>query len=71
MPFNNVGQNIILIKITIHDEHPGARGVDVVRDTVGSNLFCTGITPGVSGGFVPGSINVVGRHAIGQCATLV
>jgi hypothetical protein len=35
------------------------------------NLFCIGLAPGVSGGFAPGEVNVVGRSAIGQCATLV
>jgi len=43
----------------------------VVRNTIGRNLTCIGITPGVSGGFVPGSVNVVGGNAIGQCASLV
>ena len=55
----------------ITDEHPGAPGVYIVRNTIGRNLHCSGLTPGVSGGFVPGSVNVVGRHATGQCAALV
>jgi hypothetical protein len=69
--FNTIGRNATLTDITLLDAHPGAPGVYVVRNTVGNNLVCTGLEPGVSGGFVPGSVNVVGRHAIGQCASLV
>lgn len=46
-------------------------GVYIVRNTVARNLTCTALTPGVSGGFVPGSVNVVGRNATGQRAALV
>lgn len=69
--FNTIGRNATLTNITIHDEHPGAPGVYIVRNNIGRNLICTGLTPGVSGGFVPGSVNVVGGTAIGQCAALV
>lgn len=69
--FNTVGRNVTLTNITVNDEHPGAPGVYIVRNTVGWNLNCTGLTPGVSGGFVPGSVNVVGHRANGQCAALV
>ena len=69
--FNHIRGNATLTNITVTDQHPGAPGVYVVRNTIGRNLTCTGLTPGVSGGFVPGSVNVVGRHAIGQCASLV
>lgn len=69
--FNKVGRNATLTDITVVDEHPGAPGVYVVRNTVGWNLTCTNLVPGVSGGFVPGSVNVVGHKAIGQCASLV
>jgi hypothetical protein len=69
--FNTVGRNAILTHIAVTDVHPGAPGVYVVRNTIRRNLICLGLTPGVSGGFVPGSVNVVGRHAIGQCASLV
>ncbi|MDU0312138.1 hypothetical protein RKE38_00460 [Phycicoccus sp. M110.8] len=69
--FNRIAGNTTLTDITIQDEHPGAPGVYVVRNTIGKNLTCMGLTPGVSGGFVPGSVNVVGRNAIGQCASLV
>ena len=69
--FNHVDGNVTLTDITVNDEHPDAPGVYVVRNTVGRNLVCTGLTPGVSPGFVPGSVNVVGHKAIGQCAALV
>jgi hypothetical protein len=69
--FNTIGGNATLIGVNVTDVHPGAPGVYVVRNTIGRNLICLGLTPGVSGGFVPGSVNVVGRHAIGQCASLV
>lgn len=69
--FNEVGRNVTLLNITVNDEHPDAPGVYVVSNTVGRNLSCWGLVPGVSGGFVPGAVNVVGRHALGQCAALV
>lgn len=69
--FNRIDRNATLTNIEVIDEHEGAPGVYVVRNTVGRNLTCTGLTPGVSGGFVPGSVNVVGRNATGQCADLV
>lgn len=69
--FNAVDGNAVLIAITVNDtEHPGGP-VYVVRNTVGRNLICGGLSPDVSGGFVPGSVNVVGGHALGQCASLV
>lgn len=69
--FNHIGGNATLSNITIQDEHPGAPGVFVVRNMIGHNLNCTGLTPGVSGGFDPTSVNVVGHKATGQCASLV
>lgn len=69
--FNRVGQNVTLSNIKITDPDPGAPGVYIVRNTINGNLTCVGLTPGVSGGFVPGSVNVVGRNATGQCAALV
>ncbi len=69
--FNRVGRNITLVDITVNDEHPDAPGVYVVSNTVGRNLACWGLVPGVSGGFDPDAVNVVGRHALGQCAALV
>ncbi len=69
--FNDIGRNATLLRITVTDAHPGAPGVYVVSNTVGRNLSCWRLTPGVSGGFVPGAVNVVGGHATGQCAALV
>lgn len=69
--FNRIGKNATLTDIEVTDVHPGAPGVYIVRNTIGRNLTCTGLTPGVSGGFIPGSVNVVGRNANGQCASLV
>ena len=70
--FNMVAGNLTLTDITVTEDHPEAsQAVYVVRNTVGRNLTCTGLGPHVSGGFVPGSVNVVGRNAVGQCASLV
>lgn len=69
--FNEIGRNATLTHITVNDEHPDAPGVYIVRNTVGRNLSCWGLVPGVSGGFDPTAVNVVGRHATGQCAALV
>jgi hypothetical protein len=69
--FNMIGGNATLTNVTVTDVHPGAPGVYIVRNSIGRNLICMGLTPGVSGGFVPGSVNLVGRNAIGQCASLV
>lgn len=69
--FNQIGGSATLLGITVTDTHPDAPGVYVVRNTIKRNLVCYGLAPGVSGGFVPGSVNVVGRRALGQCAALV
>ncbi len=69
--FNSIGGNATLVFIKVTDTDPGAPGAFVVRNTIGRNLICAGVTPGISGGFVPGEVNVVGRQAIGQCASLV
>jgi hypothetical protein len=69
--FNHISKNVTLTNITATDPGDPGRLVFVVRNTIGRNLTCTGLAPGVSGGFFPGSVNVVGRKAIGQCASLV
>ena len=69
--FNHVGRNATLTGITLTDSDEGSHNVFVVRNVIGSNLTCNGLAPGVSGGFVPGSVNVVGGNATGQCAALV
>ena len=69
--FNEIGGNATLVHITATDPGDPGRLVFVVRNTIGQNLVCAGLAPGVSGGFFPGEVNVVGRHAIGQCASLI
>lgn len=69
--FNKVGRNVLLYDIALSDPDPGAPGVFIVKNTIQRNLICYRLTPGVSGGFVPGSVNVVGGSALGQCASLV
>jgi hypothetical protein len=69
--FNSIGGNVTLRRITLHDVDPGAPGVYIVSNTIGRNLFCARLDPGVSGGFVPGAVNVVGGKAFGQCKSLV
>lgn len=69
--FNSVRGNVTLLYIKVTDTDPGAPGAYVVRNTIGQNLICADVTPGISGGFIPGEVNVVGRHAYGQCKTLV
>lgn len=70
--FNTIGRNATLANITVTEDYEGAsQAVFVVRNNVGRNLFCRGLGPNVSGGFIPGSVNVVGKKATGQCAALV
>lgn len=68
--FNTIERNATLTNITV-TAVGGSEAVFVVRNTIGGNLTCMGLGPNVSGGFVPGSVNVVGRNANGQCAALV
>ncbi|MCB0989243.1 MAG: hypothetical protein H6519_05125 [Microthrixaceae bacterium] len=68
--FNTVGGDVNLFNITsLEFDHPGGP-VYVVRNTVGRNLTCVGLVPGVSGGFRPGPANEVGLHTFGQCVGL-
>jgi hypothetical protein len=69
--FNRIGKNATLTNITATDPGDPGRKIFVVRNTIGRNLTCMGLAPGVSGGFFPGEVNTVGRNAIGQCAPLV
>ena len=70
--FNKVAGNATLTDITVTENHPDAsQAVFVVRNNIGRNLNCTGLGPNVSAGFFPGSVNVVGHKATGQCAALV
>lgn len=70
--FNRVERNATLTNITVTEDYEGAsQAVFVVRNNVGRNLTCVGLGPNISPGFLPGSVNVVGRNANGQCAALV
>jgi hypothetical protein len=69
--FNHIAGNATLTNITATDPGDPGRAVAVVENTVGRNLICMGLAPGVSGGFIPGEVNHVGHNAIGQCAALV
>ncbi|HET6848996.1 MAG TPA: hypothetical protein VFH74_09070 [Gaiellales bacterium] len=69
--FNTVSRNVVLHNITVLDPGDPGRTVAVVENTVANNLICSGLAPGVSGGFIPGEVNHVGHQALGQCAALV
>ena len=69
--FNHVAGNVVLTNITALDPGDPGRTVAVVENTVGRNLICYGLEPGVSGGFIPGEVNHVAHKALGQCAALV
>jgi len=69
--FNVIGGNATLTDITATDPGDPGRTVAVVENTVARNLSCTGLAPGVSGGFIPGEVNHVGHNANGQCASLI
>jgi len=68
--FNTIGNNATLINITALDPGDPGRTVAVVENTVGNNLNCQGLEPGVSPGFIPGEVNHVGHKALGQCAAI-
>jgi len=68
--FNTIGGNATLINITVNDVDSPPPGVTVVENTVGRNLSCAGLVPGVSGGLIPGEVNHVGHKALGQCAAI-
>lgn len=69
--FNKIGRNATLTNITVTDPGDTGRRAFVVQNTIGWNLTCMGINPGVAGGLFPGEpLNTVGRHALGQCAAL-
>jgi hypothetical protein len=68
--FNVISSNATLTNITATDPGDPGRTVAVVENTVARNLNCTGLAPGVSGGFIPGEVNHVGHNANGQCAAV-
>ncbi len=68
--FNHVGKNVRLFDITVNDPGDPAPTMFIVENTIGHNLYCTGLAPAVSGGFFPGEVNTVGGHTFGQCKNL-
>ncbi|MGB7981940.1 MAG: hypothetical protein WCF36_14265 [Candidatus Nanopelagicales bacterium] len=62
--FNTVGKNLSLTNITITDvaEEGGSLDVYVVRNTIGRNLNCSGLSGAASYGII------VARNSTGQCA---
>ena len=69
--FNHISKNTTLTNITVTDPGDAGRLAFVVQNTIGRNLICKGIDPGVAGGLFPGEPkNIVGGNAIGQCAPL-
>jgi hypothetical protein len=69
--FNTIGGNATLTNITINDPGDPTPTIQIVENTVGRNLNCSGLGPFVAGGFVPGEVNHVGHNATGQCASMV
>jgi hypothetical protein len=68
--FNQIGGNATLTNITINDPGDPTPTIQIVENTVGRNLNCSGLGPNVAGGFIPGEVNTVGGKATGQCANL-
>jgi hypothetical protein len=68
--FNTIRNNATLTNITVNDVDFPPPGVTIVENKVGGNLNCSGLVPGVSGGFIPGETNHVGGQATGQCAAI-
>jgi hypothetical protein len=70
--FNNVAGNVNLSNIWAVDPEDGGFGaVNIVINTIGRNLNCSGLGPRLSGGFIPGAVNIVGHQTTGQCVGLV
>ncbi|HTN79433.1 MAG TPA: hypothetical protein VMK16_07155 [Acidimicrobiales bacterium] len=67
--FNTIDRNVTVANVTLtgtNDETgSGTNPLFVVRNTIGSNIACFAINPGVFG-----YGNTISRHALGQCASL-
>lgn len=61
-----VGKNVMLHNITLSDPD----GNEYVSDNIGGNMNCRNNTPAPQVGDSGGAPNVVGKHALGQCAGL-
>ena len=70
--FNHIGGNLTLTNITATDpEEDGNGAVSVVVNTVEGNLNCEHLGPRLSGGAIPGEVNMVAGKTTGQCVGLV
>jgi hypothetical protein len=70
--FSTIAGNVNLSNIWAVDPADGGFGaVNIVLNTVGHNLNCSGLGPRLSGGFIPGAVNTVGHMTTGQCVGLV
>lgn len=67
--FNTIDKNVTLAAITLTGTDDasgsGTNSLFVVRNSIGRNITCFGLTPGVFG-----YGNTISRHALGQCASL-
>ena len=67
--FNTIDRNVSLANITLTGENDatgsGTNPLFVVRNSIGRNIACLGLTPGVFG-----YGNTISGHALGQCASL-
>jgi hypothetical protein len=72
LEFNRIGGSANLSNIWAVDPADGGFGaVDVVVNRIGWDLNCSGLGPRLSGGFIPGEVNIVGHDTTGQCVGLV
>lgn len=70
--FSHIGGNLNLFNITATDpEEDGNGAVSIVVNTIGKNLNCEGLGPRVTGGAIPGEVNIVGHNTTGQCVGLL
>jgi hypothetical protein len=70
--FNTVARNVNLSNIWAVDPADGGNGaVNLVINTIGHDLNCSGLGPRLTGGFIPGAVNNVGHKTTGQCVGLV
>ena len=70
--FNNVLGNVDLKKIWAIDPGDGGFGaVNVVVNTIGHDLHCSGLGPRLTGGIFDGEVNIVTGKTTGQCVGLV
>jgi hypothetical protein len=68
--FNKIDKNVLLAGITLtgadDSTGSGTNPLFVVRNSIGRNIACAGLNPGVFG-----YGNAISQHALGQCAVLV